>query len=157
MYSPQSTGAKKRKPAYRKTQWKKSDDDKIIENVKSYGTSNWTLIAQNIEGRNGKQCRERWVNHLDPSLKHDEWTTDEDKILFEQYKIYGSKWASIAAHIPGRSANATKNRYKLIQSKNMEMNDHSENDRNKGFPLPIRYLPPIKTLMNGIPSLSKVK
>jgi hypothetical protein len=31
----------------------------------------------------GKQCRERWVNHLDPSLKAPDvdWTIDEDEIL----------------------------------------------------------------------------
>jgi len=31
--------------------------------------------------RHGKQCRERWNNHLDPSLKKSEWSTEEDVIL----------------------------------------------------------------------------
>jgi hypothetical protein len=33
--------------------------------VRKYGTErNWSVIAQQIPGRTGKQCRERWLNHL---------------------------------------------------------------------------------------------
>jgi len=40
-----------------------------------------------IKGRSGKQCRERWINALNPSLKTGGWTPDEDKLLFSLYQI----------------------------------------------------------------------
>ena len=43
----------------------------------------WAAIASNLPGRNGKQCRERWHNQLDPSIKRDSWTEEEDRILME--------------------------------------------------------------------------
>lgn len=43
----------------------------------------WSLIADKIPGRIGKQCRERWSNHLDPSLMKGEWTKEEDIALIQ--------------------------------------------------------------------------
>ena len=42
----------------------------------------WSKIAVLIPGRLGKQCRERWFNHLDPSLTKTVWTGREDEVLF---------------------------------------------------------------------------
>ena len=28
----------------------------------------WAEVAKSIEGRTAKQCRERWMNHLDPNV-----------------------------------------------------------------------------------------
>ena len=59
----------------RRAPWNKKEDDAIIELVNKYGTSNWTIIANEMANmykskhRNGKQCRERWHNHLDPVVK----------------------------------------------------------------------------------------
>jgi myb proto-oncogene protein len=42
--------------------------------VIKYGLKKWTIIASKmeseykLEGRSGKQCRERWHNHLDPNV-----------------------------------------------------------------------------------------
>ncbi|CAN0519771.1 unnamed protein product, partial [Scytosiphon promiscuus] len=42
----------------------------------------WSVVAQLLPGRLGKQCRERWFNHLDPTVKKSEWTSREDEVLF---------------------------------------------------------------------------
>ena len=47
--------------------------------VAMHGTKKWSVIAQSLEGRLGKQCRERWYNHLDPAIKRGPWTEDEDR------------------------------------------------------------------------------
>lgn len=41
----------------------------LIQLVKQYGVRKWSYIAQMLPGRIGKQCRERWHNHLRPDIK----------------------------------------------------------------------------------------
>lgn len=52
--------------------------------------------------RSGKQCRERWYNHLDTDIRKNEWTDEEEKILFEKHRIFGNKWSEIVRFLPGR-------------------------------------------------------
>lgn len=66
------------------------------------GTKNWSLIAQNLQGRLGKQCRERWYNHLDPTVNKGPFTVEEDIKLLELKIERGTKWARIAESLPGR-------------------------------------------------------
>ena len=58
-----------------------------------------------------KQCRERWLNHLDPSLKKGGWTAEEDAILAAAQARWGNAWARVFRLLPGRSENAVKNRW----------------------------------------------
>ena len=42
------------------------------------GNIKWSVIAAQLPGRIGKQCRERWFNHLDPDIKKEPWSADDD-------------------------------------------------------------------------------
>lgn len=42
-----------------KRPWSKEEDDKVLELVAIHGAKNWPIIAGHLEGRVGKQCRER--------------------------------------------------------------------------------------------------
>jgi hypothetical protein len=48
------------------------------------------------------QCRERWLNHLDPSINKGEWTEEEDQILLKAQAQWGNSWTKIAELLPGR-------------------------------------------------------
>ncbi len=61
--------------------WSKEEDDVVMRLVGQYGPKRWSLIASNLPGRTGKQCRERWHNQLDPNIKKEGWTDEEDFIL----------------------------------------------------------------------------
>ena len=72
-----------------KGRWTKEEDQTIIACIKA-GITKWSEIAERIPGRIGKQCRERWFNQLDPSIKKGGWTKEEDRILMGAQARMGS-------------------------------------------------------------------
>lgn len=102
-----------------KGSWTRQEDETIVRFVQQYGTKNWTKLASLLPGRIGKQCRERWRNHLDPEINRNPWTTEEDRLLLQLHQQYGNQWVKISALIPGRSDNSIKNRWNSSLKKNL--------------------------------------
>jgi Myb-like DNA-binding domain len=93
-----------------KGSWTPEEDQMILKLRHHYGRK-WAQIATHLPGRQGKQCRERFVNHLDPELRKGEWSHEEEALLISLHQQHGNKWATICKHLPGRSDNDTKNHW----------------------------------------------
>jgi hypothetical protein len=82
----------------------------FICGIFSFSHSNATPVFTALH-RSPKQCRERWANHLDPGIRKDPFTAEEDARIIELYKVHGTKWARIRKEFPGRTYNGIKNRF----------------------------------------------
>nr|UWU45088.1 MYB transcription factor 3R-2 [Dimocarpus longan] len=100
--------------------WTQEEDEKITELVARYGPTKWSVIAKSLPGRIGKQCRERWHNHLNPDIKKDAWTLEEELALMNAHRIHGNKWAEIAKVLPGRTDNSIKNHWNSSLKKKLD-------------------------------------
>ncbi|CAN0519602.1 unnamed protein product, partial [Ectocarpus sp. 12 AP-2014] len=114
-------------PGLVKGQWT-PEEDKLLVSIVNEGHKNWGSLSARVPGRTSKQCRERWCHHLDPRIVKGGWTEEEDQIIISLQQQMGNKWAQIAQHLDGRTENATKIRWKILER---EMKKEEERQEDK--------------------------
>jgi ribosomal protein L18E len=105
--------------------WVAKEDQALKKITKERGTKAWSAIARELNNqvhngvplRRGKQCRERYYNHLNTGLKKGDWAAEEDQFIVDMQGQLGNKWSEIAKGLPGRTENQVKNRWKSLQKK----------------------------------------
>jgi hypothetical protein len=110
-----------------KNKWSVEQDAQLIAAVQKVGQISWTNVANLVPGRNGKQCRERWLDKLSPDLLKDDWSPEEDSILLAKQEELGHAWAKMKEFLPGRSMAAVKNRWNWLVRRDIP--NHAEEFR----------------------------
>jgi hypothetical protein len=140
------------------------EDQIIINYVEQNGAQNWPGLSEILVQRSPKQCRERWLNHLDPGVSNIPWTAEEDKLIFENYSRIGGKWSLIARFLPGRTDNAIKNRWNSSISKRIQSDSSGRRilgpDYSRKPKIPVKpptgRPPPIRTLTAPSPLVQAI-
>jgi myb proto-oncogene protein len=104
-------------PGLQKGSWTQQEDETIMSHVATHGCKSWKKLSSLLPGRVGKQCRERWLNHLNPDLSREPWTPEEDYLLMQLHEKHGNHWSRIASMMPSRAHNAIKNRWYSVLTK----------------------------------------
>lgn len=81
-----------------------------------YGKNQWSRIASLLHRKSAKQCKARWFEWLDPSIKKTEWSREEDEKLLHMAKLMPTQWRTIAP-IVGRTAAQCLERYEYLLDK----------------------------------------
>ena len=103
---------KKKSKERKKCFWTKEENEQLIKCVNKFG-KNWKECAKYIKGKKGKQCRDHWINCLDPKLNKKDFSKEEDILIISLFNKYKS-WVKIKSIFKNRSENKLKNRYNNI-------------------------------------------
>lgn len=65
---------------------------------------------RNLE-KTGKQCRERWINYVNPDIIKSPLDEKEKRMLFQLYHEIGPLWSKMSKKFKNRSENILKNTF----------------------------------------------
>jgi len=106
------------RPGLVRGKWNPSEDAELMDALVEVAEDNevdWRTVASKVNGRNAKQCKERFQLKLDPALKRDEWTAEEDALLLVMFEKCNGRWTAIAKSLPARREEAVKIRFRSLQ------------------------------------------
>ncbi|MBW0539492.1 hypothetical protein O181_079207 [Austropuccinia psidii MF-1] len=93
--------------------WRNTEDEILKAAISKYGKNQWARISSLLVRKTPKQCKARWYEWLDPSIKKTEWSKEEDEKLLHLAKLMPTQWRTIAP-IVGRTANQCLERYQRL-------------------------------------------
>ena len=109
---PEKPKKSPKKPSKVNRSFTEEEDEAIRNAVREFGGRQWTQIAERANlNRPGKAVRERYCNHLDPRIRWEPFSEEEDAIILSMHATHGAAWAEIARHLDGRTDNQVKNRF----------------------------------------------
>ncbi|KYN99716.1 putative myb2 transcription factor [Plasmodium gaboni] len=109
--------------------WKNCEDEVLKAAVMKYGLNNWSRVASLLVRKSAKQCKARWYEWLDPSVKKTEWNKEEEEKLLHLAKLFPTQWRTIAP-IVGRTAQQCLEHYEyLLDEAEGKVYDKNKNPR----------------------------
>jgi hypothetical protein len=106
--------------------WKNTEDEILKAAVMKYGKCQWARVASLLTRKSAKQCKARWYEWLDPSIKKTEWNRDEEEKLLHLAKLMPNQWRTIAPII-GRTAGQCMEHYEKLLDQAQEAEQQVRN------------------------------
>ncbi len=123
-------------PQLKKGPWTQEERELLIAGIEKYGLCNWKKISKKIlkNTRSDEACLIEYDQVLDPSIRHDAWTKEEDKKMIS-LRAQNTHWSKIAMEIPGRSRQQLRQRYiitllPLLQRQNLALQIETKLEKN---------------------------
>jgi hypothetical protein len=104
------------------------EDKQLKDLVGQYGKSNWKIITEKMEERTARQCKEHWINKLDPDKNRATFTSEEHQIILDKLDLFGSQWSRIAQFLDHRSPDDVKNEFRRMTKSSPAFVKHSLTD-----------------------------
>ncbi|KAL4243166.1 hypothetical protein ABKN59_001086 [Abortiporus biennis] len=139
-------------PSIKKTAWTTEEDQLLVSLYATHGTK-WSLIARSIPGRTDDACSKRYREALDPSLKRDDWTAEEDVLLLNVYARIGGKWGHVGQEL-NRSGLACRNRWRMLERKKQAL--MRANDSNMSTPDTNLHQPSLPSVSSWGPPIAVI-
>ncbi|KAJ3393018.1 Myblike DNAbinding domain-containing protein [Entophlyctis sp. JEL0112] len=108
------------KPGLNRGRFTAEEDERLLAAIEMFQLGNWAEIARAVKTRSDVQCRERYLNFLDPNLAKGSFSEEERQLLLSLVDKHGEKWSVIAREFKTRSAKACRRQYKTIQKKRLK-------------------------------------
>ncbi|CAK9300285.1 unnamed protein product [Gordionus sp. m RMFG-2023] len=105
--------------------WRNTEDEILKAAVMKYGKNQWSRIASLLHRKSAKQCKARWNEWLDPSIKKTEWSREEEEKLLHLAKLMPTQWRTIAP-IVGRTASQCLEHYEILLDRAQRKEDQEE-------------------------------
>jgi len=108
--------------------WKNTEDEILKAAVMKYGKNQWSRISSLLTRKSAKQCKARWYEWLDPSIKKTEWTREEEEKLLHLAKLMPCQWRTIAPIIGRTSAQCLEHYEKLLDAAQEKDDDYDPSE-----------------------------
>lgn len=107
--------------------WKNTEDEILKAAVMKYGKNGWSRVASLLNRKSARQCKARWYEWLDPSIKKTDWNKDEEEKLLHLAKLMPNQWRTIAP-IVGRTAAQCMEHYERLLDQAQEETEETTDD-----------------------------
>ena len=110
--------------------WKNTEDEILKAAVMKYGKNNWARVASLLNRKSAKQCKARWYEWLDPSIRKIDWSREEEEKLLHLAKLMPNQWRTIAP-IVGRTAGQCLEHYEQLLDRAQAVQGDAQDDPRK--------------------------
>lgn len=103
------------------------EDCLLLDLVSQYGRNSWVTVSSYMENRNARQCKDRYMSYLSPTINNGPYTEEEDKLLNQKYEELGPKWVKISKFFHNRTDISVKCRWAVLNRRKMKINGEQIN------------------------------
>lgn len=108
--------------------WKNTEDEILKAAVMKYGKNQWSRISSLLVRKSAKQCKARWHEWLDPSIKKTEWSREEEEKLLHLAKLMPTQWRTIAPIVGRTAAQCLEHYERLLDQATRKDQDYKPED-----------------------------